>query len=461
MRVVINFVKNTPITVASAVIALIAVGMLVFINVSAKGFVTHMATRNDTIKKIDQLGKQRVTIPPENPDQPPRVVTNVAINQKAIDDLDKTYKTMAREYNGISKYTEETNSAFKRPMLDGLFPSTNDLGKLYEAKVEYRRALLNLLGPYAPGVEEPRLDAGLPVTPEEVDAELATVQTRYLTQEFFPPKKSVDELTNPQDKAKLVMLKRERLVKVLEERANSIHIYAQTNINTEGFPFTVGEWSKSGPVPTWQQLWEGQVGLWMQEDIAKAIAWTNRTRERTANVINMPIKRLIKIDVQPSGLNVASGTGQPVLTPTVPPIPPAAVVRPGAAAKPTVIKADEKLPDNYTQSVTGRQTNVLYDVRRAKVSLIIETERMPEFFNNLSHVNFITVTSMQVTDVDEYAALREGYVYGPRDCVQLDVELETIWLRSWTTPIMPPAVRAALGIETPDTAAATTAPTGG
>lgn len=438
MRIVINFVKGNPVTIVAVVIALAAVVILVMVNTSSGDFIEQMAARNDQINTIDQLGKQTVTIPPEDPDQPPRVVRNVAINEVAINQLDETYKTMAREYNGISAFTEEVNRRFKGPMLDGLFPTATDLGKQYEAKVAYRNAVAGMLGPYTPGTEEARLNAGAPVNGEEIQTAIDNVRTTFLTTQFFPALKSIAEIKNPEDKRKLEKLEKDAIVNLLKSRAKSIHLYAEADIFNAEFPFTIGAWVRQDGAPTWAQLWEGQMDLWAQQDIARAIALTNQTDNPNANVSNMPIKRLLRIAMQPSGLDLKAGAAQPAAARA-----PVTTARPADAAPPS---ADEKLPDNFTRSVTGRQTNVLYDVRHAKVTLIIEAQRIPEFFKALSRVNFITATGVTLKDIDEYEALRQGYLFGSNDCVEMEVELESIWLRNWTTELMPPPVQLALGI---------------
>jgi hypothetical protein len=91
-----------------------------------------------------------------------------------------------------------------------------------------------------------------------------------------------------------------------------------------------------------------------------------------------------------------------------------------------------RLPDDFTASPTGRESNPIYDVRHAVLTVIIDSSRIPQLLNALSSVNFMTVIGMDVEDVDEYEALREGFYYGSDDTVSLDLTIETLWLRSWT-----------------------------
>jgi hypothetical protein len=110
-----------------------------------------------------------------------------------------------------------------------------------------------------------------------------------------------------------------------------------------------------------------------------------------------------------------------------------------------VAKPEGKMPENFEYAPTGRRSNGLYDVRHAVVKVIIDSMRIPQFLTNLSKVNFMTVLLMTVNDVDEYEHLRGNapsdgtgsspramYIYGPHDAVELELVIETLWLRRWT-----------------------------
>jgi len=95
-------------------------------------------------------------------------------------------------------------------------------------------------------------------------------------------------------------------------------------------------------------------------------------------------------------------------------------------------------------------SNALYDVRHARLVAVVDYQKLPELFRALSRVNFMTVLNMQVTDVDEYDALAEGFVYGSSDAVEVDMVIETLWMREWTEPLMPDKTREYVGIDEPE-----------
>jgi hypothetical protein len=116
-------------------------------------------------------------------------------------------------------------------------------------------------------------------------------------------------------------------------------------------------------------------------------------------------------------------------------------------AAPSLGDPDAKLPDNFGIAPTGRVTNPLYDVRHVWIHMVVDFKQLPVFFNSLSDSNFMSVLYVRSTDIDEYEHLQSGFVYGNGDCVEVEILVETIWLRDWTSKYMPPKVRTALGVK--------------
>ncbi len=104
------------------------------------------------------------------------------------------------------------------------------------------------------------------------------------------------------------------------------------------------------------------------------------------------------------------------------------------------------------QTHTGRAAaeSPVYDIRRAVMTVVVASERLPEVISAISATNFMTVTGMTATPVDVWADLSEGYFYGPEHVVRVTLEVESAWLRQWTRDAMPPAVRDALGVVMPE-----------
>jgi hypothetical protein len=103
----------------------------------------------------------------------------------------------------------------------------------------------------------------------------------------------------------------------------------------------------------------------------------------------------------------------------------------------------------FAGSVTGRvggKANQLYDVRKARLSAVVSLQRLPQFFNAISKANFMTVTGINLRPVNMNDDLGTGYYYGPEAVVRADIEIECVWLRNWTAPLMPDEIKSDLGI---------------
>ena len=108
----------------------------------------------------------------------------------------------------------------------------------------------------------------------------------------------------------------------------------------------------------------------------------------------------------------------------------------------------------FEVSFTGRggypvAPNGLYDVRYARVSVIVDMNRIPELLNAVSTTNFMSVIDLDFEAIDPQEALREGFVFGGDAVVRASLRVETVWLRSWMAEWMPSGVRERLGIPDP------------
>jgi hypothetical protein len=208
-----------------------------------------------------------------------------------------------------------------------------------------------------------------------------------------------------------------------------------------------------GNSPTREAIWWSQVAFWVTRDVATAIEDVNADAK---NVTDAPVKNLIALNVPedffPPGVAGAAGTptaggaanygrgGYDSAAPADGTTPPAT----GGLPDPTI-----PLPDGSTKSPTKRVSNNLFDVVQFKMTLDIEADKIPVFLDTLATNRFITVTRMEMNPVDSQLKQIQGYVYGPKPVVTLDLDCEELFMRQWTIKYMPPSIRKALGI--PDT----------
>ncbi len=429
MKTVLAWAKANPVTIGSIAVALFAVIALFIISAQGHGLTDRMNEQDRAVRTLGAFRKSPVRIPPELPDDPERGLS-ICVNQAAIDQLNEVFGRMEDEFAGIFNLAVQINQHGHLPMDDGLFPEPTDAYKPFDARGRYRRIFEEMLGDYSPNAIHPRLNAGVAPQLESLRDALARAESEYISNNFFPAETKLE--LSPQEQDELHEAMSRKLTELLQKSAESVHVYVNSlQINEPGFPFHVDAWSQRSEQPGMDELWDGQVGLWMQQDIVEAVARANRVDDPSSNVMTAPVKRLIRVEVLPGYIGIKPGG-----------------VAPRNAG--TDDKKQDRLLYDFTASATGRQSNSMYDVRHMRVTLIADAQRLPIFFENIQSVNFMTVLEMQIQAVDEYAALREGYVYGSGDSVQVDLLIESIWLRDWTKGLMPRKVYELLGISADD-----------
>lgn len=455
MTKAIAWARSNPITIASAAVAVMAIIFLLLVEWRGGNFVDAVQQRVGEIRRLEALLKTPVSVPPLEPDDPERQL-DIAVNQAAIDELARVYGHLNKDYNRIRDLITEFNRAEHTLMLAGLFPEPSEDGIQFKAREAYRTTLTQMLNPPKPGSTDPGLDAQPGLSNEKMTEILHRSQELFLNTQIFPPKK-YEELGDD-ERARLDRFKRRSLLDALRSHAQAIHLYAQRDrdLDSPDFPFDVAAWSKQGLKPSMDEIWRGQLSLWIQQDIVTAIARLNHTDDPAWNVTKAPIKKLVKISILPGFV------GRKDLPPSL-----AGLAAPGSVAvggafggpdpgrttrqeEPT--RPDE-LADRFDVSPSGRATNSAYDVVHATATVVIDSRHLGAFIDELQSVNLMTVLQVELEDVDEYEALRSGHVYGSQDVVLAKIVVETVWLREWTTPLMPASVRNALGVKVTDPAA--------
>lgn len=430
VQTLLQWIKDNVVTVLCIIVCLLALGSF-FWPVASMGddLMTSMKSQDATISQLKSFERRSVKIPPQNPDNPETRI-DMPITTPAIDRLKKVYNDLDQEFKGIYKLARERNRAGHQPMLDGLFPEPIDRAKPFLAREAYVASFNALYG---------GLNAGQRPSKSERDEAMAR-EEKLIRQAFLLPPAA--RLTAAQDKD-LKKKQAERLVQLNRRAASRIHMYAtKPDLQIGGTwapgPFQVGDWGRSES-PKLAEIWEGQMQLWIQQDIVQALRIANEVNNDQASVLNQPVKRLIRMFVQPGYVGLTSGDGSaspgtPVVAPpTTDGAAAAAAVDPAAELQAYEEILGKKLPNNFVASPTGRQSNAIYDVRQAQLEVIVDSKQIPKLLNALGQVNYMTVYGMTIQDVDDYKELAAGYNYGSGvDAVFLTLKIETIWLRSWT-----------------------------
>jgi len=321
-----------------------------------------------------------------------------------------------RQVAEVVRHATEFNSRGHEPLVEGLLPAPADDQARRRLTVEMVRAIS---GEQAGDADYPlfrrmldRINAGPPIHAEDLADSLAEYEKSQ--REKLESATASGKLSPEQEAELRDQLVRQRLG-AYAARAGELSMYASPDV----FLVPVqGGMAPFEPDParvgyTEEDAFRWQFDIWLIEDLLAGLdrANTEPTGERTS-IVDSPVKRLEVAEILPffaQGAAPAAG------------------------------------PATHTGRAPGGE-GAVYDVRYARLTLVVDAERIPHVIDALGASNFITVTSLRASRVDVWGELASGYYYGPGPVLRLDMDVEVVYLRDWTVAYMPPPVREALGI---------------
>jgi len=355
-------------------------------------------------------------------------------------------KQLLDQREGVVKVAEAFNKGDKKPLIEGLFPAPA-AGQEQLKPLEFVQKLAGNPAQGTQSAYQGLLDsirAGGPILSSTLEMQLNDIHRR-----------EIEKIRGNGGNRELTASERESLSKLLLEarrseyvrRANEISVYADMSVfpsagGTSGpgnAPAGVGAVAGANQIllaapatpPNVRQTFLWQSDFWLLQDVFAIVRAANAgpggklTSERDSVV-----KRLEKIEILPWRAQTASeGTGDPNAGT-------AAGAAPGGEFK-----------DSISGHTDGASTE--FDVRRAKVTMIVSSARLPELFNAVGRTNFAFITGFAMEKVDGWQDLAQGYYYGDENVVRVMLDLEFTWLRTWTEPLFPAAVRKGLGLPDP------------
>lgn len=221
-------------------------------------------------------------------------------------------------------------------------------------------------------------------------------------------------------------------------KARSIRMYVEATGSRAAFQ--ISPIIASLEAPSARDMWYAQVGLWIQEDVVRALAGLNaeaaaRLKAEDAHVGNMPVKHLLGIRV----LGYLTKTGQ--------------LVRLDAMRSDTsgpgqpVIAAGTPMPGELKPSFTGRTSDDQFDVVRFSVQLIADQRDLLRVADAITRANFYQLVSLNY-DAGPVGGQDGPYLYGDAPVVRATYDFEGFMARKAYEELMPEDVRKDLGIVT-------------
>lgn len=278
--------------------------------------------------------------------------------------------------------------------------------------------------------------AGGPPDPEEIAQDVERRRRQFLTSKL---QKEVGDALTAEEQVRLAEYLSEARLGLYQERADELSFYCPKSVLAiPGWDFTVAY-----PLDL---LFLWQWDLWVTEDILHALAEANGEDV----VRSAPVKRVVALHVHgleaPSGGGGSGGGGGGGMGGLSPGSSGGGGMGGSAAAPVLPVDPTQPVTRDYSRTFTGRQTNGIYDVRYVTLELDVATASLPEVLDAIARRNLMTVIDLSLVPGDPFAAAREGYYYGPDPVSRVVLQIETIWLRTWTTAFMPDELRAVLGV---------------
>lgn len=449
--VILNFIKSNLIVVIALLMAAIAIPVQMVFGAkwSAKIKAEVEQQVSQQMRDLDQL-EVNVQLNAMMAGEKPiasRTLPNDATVEAFATLVKARHADSERAIDAVTKFNRRAHAL----LVDGAQPED----KLFPAPAN-ASARIRLLGTFIERWPKAHADlltglhAGMPPTEEVVKGELENLRTREMARRLQGRE---EQRLNPEEEAEIASLLSERRLELYRRAASAVTVYAPSDVFRAVVP-----WSDAGIPPeriadeSLREAWERQWLLWIHTDLVEAIEQANAdARGSWLPVYEAPIRRILSINVQPwasrndrggrAGAEASEGGA-------------------GAAAGGGGDGSAEMAPD-FAHSISGRggwplAPNGLYDVRYADLSMVVALERLPRVIDALSKTNAMTVVGVSLSSYRAAPDLERGFYLGSDVLVQADIRVETIWLRSWTTPMMPKPVRDQLGI--PDAAPASDQP---
>ena len=400
--------------------------------------------RTEYFNRLDKLLKTPVTDPKTG--KTGRVVVNPKLNsayEKAIsalrgdseNDIDEANKLNRKEYSVLY-----ASQLFPNPIKS----QRETLPQLFHRELELKyKQLLELA------------NAGSATTNEELASFLEDARVRYMETNLSTRQDA--DLTKEQRKNLEIHLAKLRRVRLRSQAADISVYFDEATLNIPAFSLQT--------IPSVGELFTWQWRYWAVADIVSAIAAINDGQTE----ITSPIKRVVSIDIV--GLPVpveGTGQGEGSRPPrgSNPPRPPGSGGGPGGQGGPGGPGGPGRNPpqpnptapggrppsgggvDGMYPSHTGQKSGDLYDLLQVQLTLVVDTNRIPQVLDNFASHNFLTIIDLDLQQTDKFVAMGAGYDYGIASVSQMTIVMEAAWLRSWTVEFMPDSVKSALGIKT-------------
>lgn len=440
MKKVWTWIRSNLLVVIFSVVILIVLPVSYFVS---SGWNTSIREKRQSAVKADydNLTSQKVVyrVPSLRPGETAYEYSG-APNAEITQRFAELKKAVEAQAGGVVTAAEELNSrnhlgpdGKPHVLVDGLLPSSSGPDFQSKARLLAERLVGTSSEPSVYKALFDRINAGDPLSGPDMPIRLADARQR-----------EVDQIIGTQAQRNLTPDEEAKITKILVEKRKSLTQSGARRMSVYGGPSALLGFVPATPpneAPPIKRCFQWQADYWLVEDLLAAVKLANTGPDgQLLPVTESVVKRIEKITPKGSPLGASAVEQQQTSSGHEG----GEAVEAPAAASPTA----QVVPD-FTASITGRWSgpgNAVYDVRRVEMVLVVSSKNLPKFFDAVSRANFMTVTDCDLFDVDLWADLEQGFYYGEESVVRARVEIETVWLRSWTTALMPKSLKEELGI---------------
>ncbi len=407
-------------------------------------------------------------------DDPVQIST--APNQAYTEQFAEYRKRQQAAREQVEKVALEFNQRGQDVLVEGLFPEPAIPSQAQSKAIDMAKAVVPSSNPSTPTAYQKLLreiNAGGPPSADEVALALEDFRQRELERFAATQGQDAPDQLPPEVVEEINDRMRAQRIGAYQRRAQDISIYA----TVDALPPTIPRMQPT-QAPTVEQSFEWQFDYWVISDVLRAIDSANVVDGQRQPVESARVKRLISMDLEPlpgSPAAAAAGPGGPggfehgqgrVLSERER----AEMRQPapsrrgrqddrggGDAGIPAWAPPSSLIERDYSVSISGLvggsdnpQDNQLYDVRRVMLSLIVDSSEISQILDSIQRWNYMEVIDFDMRSIDPWADLARGYAYGPDHVVELDLTVDTVWLREWTREFMPKNIRERLKVAMPE-----------
>lgn len=414
---IVSLAKKNAVTIVAVVVAAGAVAVpFVVASPWRTQAEEQMNERAGAARNLDAISTKSRKLPHVDPDAEPGTLERFP-TKAVIEAGDAAVKALGAQSKEVQKAVLEVNRY--RPLVPNAF--SRRVREFNEALPRFREEYAKVM----PAGLNALVKGTLPPTAEEIALRVSARKNQIVAERAV---RQGQTILNQQEIAQL-----QARAEVEEPAAfrNELALAHQCYVSpTTWSPFPGID--AGGAPPRADALWLAQVGLWIQEDVASIVAAANKG---SASIFASPVKHLVKVEVPQWPYMLQSQSGGE-----------------GGGSSVPVTKVDPsaEIKLNKSMNLTGRQSNGLYDVVHYRMTVRLTESAVTPFLASIPNGRLHYVLRVvELRAIDSASEAVMGFVYGNDPVVELTIEVEALFLRSWTEALMPVPIRQRVGIDEP------------